>query len=133
MIHKTLKRSAPLHALGSPPDSIQSYVVAYECHQNISTVVRWLPQISSSLRTKDDKLVDMIVILGKGVIWKASAFASIPVLNQTSGVRWVYFNRRDQNLFMLFIHMLTWASYLSSPPSVLGYVSRVFFDKIKTI
>lgn len=133
LIHKSLKRSPTLHSLGQGPPSIQSYLVAYDGPQNISTVANWLPEISGSLGAPPESLVDLVVVLGKGVIWHSSTYKDVSPLIPPATVRWGYFEQNEKNLFMLFMHMLTWVAYLSAPPSALGYVSRVLFEPYHTI
>ncbi len=128
LVHKSLKRSPPLHAFGIPLECILSYVVAFDGPQNVLTVAEWLPEIASDLNATPDKLVDMVVVLGKGVVWQSSAFSSIPAFALPSETRWAYFKQPERNLFMMFMHMLTWVSCISIPPSALGYVSKVYFE-----
>lgn len=133
LTHKSLKRSPPQHSFGQGPPKIQSYVLAYDGPQNMSTVANWLPDISHKLSVPPEELVDLVVVLGKGVIWHSSAFKEVDPLVPPENATWAYFEQEDRNLFMLFMHMLTWVSYLSVPPSALGYVSRVFFEPYQTI
>ena len=131
--HKRLKRSLPLHAFGQMPEYVFSYLVAFDGPERISTVAEWLPDIVEKLNTTRDAAVDMIVVLGKGVIWQAKAFASIPGFMPPEGARWLFFEQAERNLFVLFMHMLTWVSFISVPPSALGYVTKVYFEPYKTI
>jgi len=91
-------------------------------------VANWLPELSEKLGVPPEELVDLVVVLGKGVIWHSSAFKEVDPLVPPENATWAFFEQEDRNLFMLFMHMLTWVSYLSVPPSALGYVSRVFFE-----
>lgn len=133
LIHKSLKRSPTLHSLGQEPPTIQSYVVAYDTPQNISTVASWLPEISAKLSAPPESLADLIVVLGKGVIWHSSTYKDVSALIPPTNAKWAYFERAESNLFMMFMHMLTWIAYLSAPPSALGYVSKVLFEPYYTV
>lgn len=133
LVHKSLKRSPPLHAFGVPLECILSYVVAFDGPQNVSTVAGRLPEIAMNLNATHDKLVDMVVVLGKGVVWQSAAFSTIPAFALPAGTRWAYFEQPERNLFMLFMHMLTWVSCISIPPSALGYVTKVYFEPYNTI
>lgn len=132
-LHKSLKRSPPLHAFGVPLECILSYVVAFDGPKNVSTVAGWLPKLAMNLNASHDKLVDMVVVLGKGVVWQRAAFSTIPAFALPAGTRWAYFEQSEKNLFVLFTHMLTWVSSISIPPSALGYVTKVYFEPYKTI
>lgn len=133
--HKSLKRNMPLHTFGDlPQQNIVSYVIAYDISaKNFSTVANWLPQISEELSTTVDKMVEMIVILGKGVIWKKDNVAVIPRSEIPEEKQWVYFEQDDKNLFLLFTHMLTLVSYLSSPPDTIGYGFKFSFEPYGTV
>lgn len=134
--HKSMRRSPLLHCFGAnPPEAILCYMVSYECGNNsISEVASWLPEIAKNLQVNADKLMDVIVVLGKGIIFQGKAISALPGfqgLDESN--QWIYFNQADKNLFMLFVHMLTWISFISSPPSALGYVSLLDFEKYETI
>lgn len=131
--HKELKRNILLHSFGQAPEHLISYVVAFDCNQSITTVGKWLQEISSNLDVGSEKLPDMIIILGKGVIWQRDAFKPMPELIPPQGTRWAFLQQTEKNLFLLFMHMLTWVPYIYVPPSPLGYVSELFFETYNTI
>lgn len=131
--HRNLSRTPPVHALGTPPDSILSYVVAYDGPQKIQTVANWLPTLSNELNASKDELVDMIIVLGKGVVWNIQKFPSIPTTNIPAGARWAYIQQEERNLFLMFTHFLTWSCALTSPPDTTGYASSIFFQQFKTL
>lgn len=133
LIHKSLKRSLPLRTFGVSHESLFSYVIAFDGPEHISTVADWLPEIAENLDATPEKLLDMIVVLGKGVIWQSRAFYEIPAFKLPETARWAYFPQTERNLFLLFMHMLTWVSYLSVPPSALGYVTKVIFEPYGTV
>jgi hypothetical protein len=131
--HKNLKRNTVLHSFGQPDGHLISYVVAFACNQSIINVGKWLREISSDLDVADYKLPDVIIVLGKGVIWNHKAFKLMPELVPPEGTRWAFLQQAEKNLFLLFMHMLTWVPYISVPPSPLGYVSELFFETYNTI
>lgn len=134
-IHKSLNRSVPLHALGDfPPEKIVSYVIAYDCEpKDIATVANWLPDIDSKLNSHSYDLVDMIVVLGKGVIWQKDKVNVIPESRLPRESKWVYFDQNEKNLFLFFTHMMTLSMYLSAPPDTLGYGFKFDFEPYGTI
>lgn len=131
--HKNLYRSQPLHSFGNLPDSIITYVVAYDGPANIETVAGWLPEILSDIGGTPNDLVDMITVLGKGVVWKIENFRGISIENVPKGHSWAFIQQEENNLFTLFTHFLTWCSSLSSPPDTTSYASNIFFQEFDTI
>lgn len=131
--HRNLSRTPPMHAFGNPPDAIISYVVAYDGPKNIKTVAKWLPKISNELNATKDDIVDMIIVIGRGVIWNIDNFPSIPAQNVPNGHNWAYKQQPERNLFMMFTHFLTWSTAITSPPETTGYASSVFFQKFDTL
>jgi len=133
-IHKDLKRNIPLHALGDfPPTKIFSYVIAYDGPANISTVAGWLPEITQESGITVENMVEMIVILGKGVIWQKNKISVIPESQIPDGSQWVYFDQSENNLFLFFTHMMSLSAYLSSPPDTLGYGFKFSFEPYGTV
>ena len=131
--HKSLKRTPPLHTLGElPPENILSYVIAYDGPANVKTVADWLPEIMEELNITVEKMVEMIVILGKGVIWQKNKVSVIPESDIPVDRQWVYFEQSEKNLFLLFTHMMSLVSYLSSPPDTLGYGFKFSFEPYQT-
>ena len=49
----------------------------------------------------------MIIVIGKGVIWRIEAFPALKISSASENSRWAYLQQPDKNLFTLFIHMLT--------------------------
>ena len=131
--HRNLERTDPIHALGTPPDSILSYVVAYDGPKRIKTVANWLPTLSNELNASKDELVDMIIVLGKGVVWNIQKFPAIPTTNIPQDANWAYIQQKERNLFLLFTHFLTWSSSLTPPPDTTGYASSLFLQEFKTL
>jgi hypothetical protein len=131
--HKSLTRSPPLHSFGSAPNGIVTYVVAFGGPANIGTVANWMPQLSRKLAATPDELVDMIVVLGKGVVWNVSKFTLVPKRNLPSGHNWAYVSQEERNVFLMFTHFLTWMSTLSSPPDTRNYASSILFQQYATV
>lgn len=112
---------------------ITSYVVAYDGPKNLSTVVKWLPTLSKKLNAEPEFLVDMIVVLGKGIVWRINAFPAYKIPNVSEDDVWAYVQQSEKNVYALFAHMLTIGKLSSSPPRVLGYISQLPKSGIKTI
>jgi hypothetical protein len=132
-VHKNLKRNIPLHALGnSPPAEIVSYVIAYDGPVNVPTVANWLPEIRDELNIPVSNMVEMVVILGKGVVWQKDKVPVIPKSQIPEGSHWVYFEQSEKNLFLFFTHMMSLSAYLSAPPDTLGYGFKFSFEAYGT-
>lgn len=130
--HSALTRSASSgFSVGTPHDKIFKYVVAFDGPAQMSTIAGWLIGQIQTHNWSPDQMVDMIVVLGKGVLWKISAFPELQVTTATTANYWAYIDQTDKNILTLFIHMLTWTAKSSSPPNTLGYVSKVNFSGIQ--
>ena len=128
-IHKSLNR-----ARCSSQNAIISYVVAYHGPQQMNTVAKWLSDLVSTLESNPDELVEMIIILGKGIVWRINAFPEFEIKKPIpSDKHWAYFDSKDNNLYAMFTHMLTWVSDSSPTPDVSGYASHVYFQEVKII
>ncbi|MEN8216008.1 MAG: DUF6602 domain-containing protein [Pseudomonadota bacterium] len=128
-IHKALNRSTC-----RSQKAIISYVVAYHGPQQMSTVAKWLSDLVSTLEATPDELVEMIIVLGKGIVWRINAFPEFELKKPIpSGKHWAYFDSKDNNLYAMFTHMLTWVSSSSPTPDVSGYASHVYFQAVKLI
>lgn len=110
---------------------IMSYVVAFDAtSKNMHTIAKWLPGIAHDLGAEPEQLVDMIVILGKGVVWRIDSFA-FQVPDAPKGHSWAYIAQEENNLFALFTHMIAVRGIASHPStSTAEYVSR-FMDVIR--
>jgi len=132
-VHKALKRNRPLHALGDfPPEKIVSYVIAYDGPANISTVANWLPEIAQESGLPVEDMVEMVVVLGQGVVWQKEKISVIPESEIPAGNHWVYFDQSEKNLFLLFTHIMTLSAFMSSPPDTLGYGFTFSFESYGT-
>ncbi len=115
------------------PSHIISYVVAYGGPKNISTVAKWLPALCKKMSAEPESLIDMIVILGKGIVWRINAFPAYKISKVSEKNLWAYVQQEEKNIYALFTHMLTVGKISSSPPGVLGYINQLPQSGIKTI
>jgi hypothetical protein len=134
-IHKSLIRNHPIYIPENFNYSdIISYVIAYDCPSTVSTVASWLKKISRDTNTPIEKMVNMIIILGKGTILRRDmAKYIIPETPLSAQDRWIYFENDEKNLFALFAHMMQIVSYFTSPPDTAGYSLQFSFEEFKTI
>lgn len=111
---------------------ILAYVVAFDTPcKSISTVAEWLPSIAHDLAAEPEQLIDMIVILGKGIVWRIDGFA-FPVPEIPEGHKWAYIEQEENNLFALFTHLIAVRGITSHPStSTAEYVSK-FIDVIQS-
>ncbi|HPO16077.1 MAG TPA: hypothetical protein PLI09_21755 [Candidatus Hydrogenedentes bacterium] len=130
--HKALKRTRPTLPSGPIPPPIQTYIIAYEGPEKIKTVAVWLSRIAADLGVPHEELIDLVVVLGKGVIWHHKSFRDLKQLTPPEDM-WAFLQQEERNLFMFFVHMLTWITYLSGPPNTLNYVSKFVFEEYDTI
>ena len=116
---------------------ISSYIVAFDGPIQISTVANWLPKIRLEFGITADKLVDMMVILGKGVIWRIESFPQLggrSILSKNPEATWAYLEQTDKNLLLLFLHLLSQMTSSSLIPiDILGYAKNVSFSKVIAI
>lgn len=110
-----------------------NYLIAYDGPANMQTVSQWMIQQVQTSSFDPIKMVDMIIILGKGVLWKLSSFPALPVKGATSNNYWAYIDQADNNLLLLFIHMLSWVASYSTPPNTMGYASNIGFTNIRVV
>ncbi|MEX2491449.1 MAG: DUF6602 domain-containing protein [Nitrospirales bacterium] len=110
-----------------------TYLVAYDGPSNLKTVADWMiNQVKEDSWIPDD-MMDMIIVLGKGVVWRLEAFPELNIQGATQNNYWAYINQNNKNLLMLFVHMLTWVAASSSPPNTGNYISKIPFSNIKLI
>ena len=128
--HGQLKRSyIPRTGAQSP---IRNYVLVYKS-TDVQTVAKWLPKIALDLAANPVQLVDMIVILGAGVVWRIDDFPTMPVEKGEADHEWAFRGQRTNNLFLMFAHMLTWMNTRWALPDTENYVARSFFDSHQTL
>lgn len=132
--HKALTRQLSAGFRSSTfPSHVVSYVVAYDSKAAMKTVAKWLPAIAKELRINPDRLVEMIIVLGKGVVWKIDAFPGLTIQDLPPGHQWAFIEQTSNNLFSMFVHMLTWTMAVSSPPNILGYTESIFSGDVETL
>lgn len=133
LTNKSLKRNMPHKAIGSGwwPAGIVSYVVSFDGPKRIGTVVDWLPQIVSDLNTTSKFLPEYIVILGKGIVWRidGSPFGRSSDFDRRH--KWAWLEQKDQNLFALFIHMLSWMGWAMPPSNLSNYYRTLVLKNIQ--
>jgi hypothetical protein len=78
-------------------------------------------------------MVDMVIVLGKGALWKLTSFPALAIPGTTTANFWAYVDQPDKNLLMLFIHMLTWVASSSTPPNTMGYAQNIGFNNVKIV
>lgn len=109
---------------------LYAYVVAYDSAATMDAVAGWLPKIrdqwSKDVAFSPKLTVDAIIILGKGTLWRINAFKHIPGFDKIGRGTWAYVQEERGNLSRLFLHMLSWMSFLEVPPLVLGYATDTF-------
>ncbi|MFQ3249683.1 DUF6602 domain-containing protein [Glaciecola sp.] len=133
-IHKSLSRQAfSGMSVGAPPKEVISYLVAYAGPANMSTISGWLVSYVQQQNISPDKLVDMIVVLGKGVLWRLKAFPELNIGSATQNNNWAFVEQKDKNLFTLFTHMLTWAATTSTPPNTIAYAASVQYQNVQVV
>ena len=133
-VHKNLNRqSFSGMTIGSPPTEVISYVVAFDGPAQMSTVSGWLVNYVQQKNAQPSKLVDMVVILGKGILWRLESFPALNIPTATQNNNWAYVDQADQNLATLFTHMLTWVGTTSTPPNTVGYASNLSFQNVHVV
>jgi hypothetical protein len=131
-VHKSLKRATFTgFASGNIPKKIITYMVAFDGPAKLSTVSGWLVNHVKQTNDLPNDLVDLIVVLGKGALWRLEAFPELKIPQATANNFWGYVDQPKGNLLTLFAHMLTWTGASSSPPNTLGYVSKVKFANVQ--
>jgi hypothetical protein len=124
--HGRLTRSfVPRTGFQSP---IRNYVLGYQ-GADVQTVATWLSEISGNLNAHPAQMVDMVVVLGKGVIWRIDDFPTMPVKKGAADHAWALLSQTGNNLFIMFMHMLTWMNKRWALPNTRGYVANSVFDR----
>lgn len=131
--HKKLKRSTPAVGMGYGwmPEHIVTYVVAFDGPAKIKTVASWLPEICKELKSDPNYLPEMVVILDKGIVWRKDAFPNLQYENDKPNKIWAVVQQKRQNIFTLFIHMLSWMGWATPPPSLGGYCESLSLEGVE--
>ena len=126
---KKLERNLSTSGMGggSWPEHIVSYIVSFDGPAKIDTVAKWLPQIRNNLQCTPAEMPEMIVILGKGVVFRIDAWPTIKIIPSPQNKIWAFQQQKEQNLFSLFTHMLSWMGWITSPPDIGGYCKSLVF------
>jgi hypothetical protein len=133
--HRKLDRQTSMSGMGGGwrPKHIVSYVVGFKGPARMRTVANWLPKICTALDTEPNLLPDMIITLGKGVVWRIDAFPNLEHEDITKGKIWGSVQQTNQNLFTLFVHMLSWMGWISTPPSLDEYFKDLYLENVEFI
>lgn len=117
--------------LALPP--IASYVVSYHGSSKFSTVANWLPKVNRELKTTPDQTIDMVVVLGKGTVWRIDSFPPLgrQIKSKHPQGTWAFLEQKNKNLLLLFLHMLSQMSPIGN--AVLEYAKNVPFSNIKIL
>ena len=75
----------------------------------------------------------MIIILGKGIVWRINAFPEFELPKRHLDKNWAYYDSTKDNLYVMFIHMLSCLTVASPQPDISGYASFAYCDEVKTI
>ena len=92
-----------------------------------------MPEIAEESGIETNNMVEMIVVLGQGVVWQKNKVSVIPESRIPACRQWVYFDQSEKNLFLLFTHIMSLGAYLSAPPDTLGYGFKFSFEPYGTI
>jgi hypothetical protein len=114
-----------------PP--ITSYVVSYKGPSKLSTAANWLPKMNHDLKATPDQIIDMMIILGKGTIWRVDSFPPLgrQIKAKHPKSTWAFIEQENKNLLLLFLHMLSLMSPIGN--AVLEYVKNVPFANIRIL
>jgi len=112
---------------------MSNYIVSYDGPANLSTVSDWMVNQVQKNNWNPNDMIDMIIILGKGILWKLAAFPELKLPKATENNFWAFIDQPQKNLFTLFVHMLTWVVASSTPPNTLSYVSKVTYQNIQIV
>jgi hypothetical protein len=136
-ILKEIHRPQPLSGFYHgfyPLDRIASYLVAYNGPKKMETVVNWLNEFNYDIDINRRQRIDMIIVLGKGVVCR---LASLPRPLQPDqslklGHKWLFVTQEMNNLYALFSHMLLWVGNVSVPSNLSSYLDRIHTEAWKS-
>ncbi len=131
---KGLDRSPLQGIFGDPPTNIFSYLIAFDSSAQMDTTASWLPKIAQGMTASSSDMLDIIVVLGQGVIWHKQAFdPAVPALVPATSERWAFSQQSQGNLLMLFMHMLSWIPYVIVPPDFLPYAEDALYSQYNLV
>jgi hypothetical protein len=90
----------------------------------METIIGWLNEFARDLDMKPGEMVDLIVVLGKGVVCRKDGYPGQSIPESPSEHHWAYLQQADNNLFAFFAHMLTWVSASSLPINITEYAMK---------
>ena len=133
-INKSLNRPPAVHGFigGWIPPHILSYILAYDGPKNMETIVNWIQAIQGHDQFNAENMFDMIVVLGKGVLWRLEAFNGLGIVPQDPEHRWAYIQHENKNLFFMFSHMLSWFNATSLVINAQNYSEGAHFENVVT-
>lgn len=126
--HSNLVRGSSIIQMGGE-HKMYSYLVAFDGPANMSTIADWMQKQVVEEGMKPDEMVDFVVVLGKGILWRIDSFKNLP-LNGSSSNFWAFKDLKEGSLYFLFIHMLTWCNSSSSPRNTMGYAEKFELNNI---
>jgi len=91
----------------------------------METTANWLNELCDDLDINRIQTIDMIIVLGKGVVCKLASLPPDwrPIKSQELGHKWLFFNQQKNNLYALFSHMLMWVGNVI-PPNLSEYIQK---------
>lgn len=114
--------------------SLNSYLIAYKCDTAWETIGDWLRSVPGESETSIGKCVDIVVILGKGIIINNATTKIQLVHKQEEMGNWLYIPQNKNNIYGMFAHMLSWAEYARFPKDVIsGYFRPFIGDIVKSV
>ena len=122
--HKSLQRPLPLNysIAGWFPKHIVTYAVAFRGPRRMRTVASWLVQIGESKSISPKDMLDFIVVLGRGCLWRIETFPHFQLAQDVGDSNWAFVDQEDSNLSVFFAHLLGWVASTSFPMAALEYL-----------
>ncbi|OGR07609.1 MAG: hypothetical protein A2511_13540 [Deltaproteobacteria bacterium RIFOXYD12_FULL_50_9] len=107
-------------------DKVASYLVSYDGPNKMEAPANWLNEICDELDINRWQTIDMIVVLGKGVLCKMDSLPPDwrPLRSQELGHNWLLINESENNLYALFSHMLMRVGNTAVPPNISEYFHK---------
>lgn len=115
---KKLIETTPIHHMG-----VLNTVIAYK-GLGLDTIIKHLKNSDGDISRED---IDLIVVLGQGIIWKESIFSyfsvdeSKEIEREKFESKWAYIKQDEKNLFYLFTFFLSWFSTSKNYPNLRHY------------
>lgn len=113
---------------------LNSYLITYKCDTTWETISDWLISVPKESKTSIDKCIDIVVILGKGIIINNATTKIQLVDKQKEMGNWLYIPQNKNNIYGMFAHMLSWAEYARFSKDVIsGYFRPFIGDIVKSV